>query len=231
MSKDEVDRYMGLKYPVLLEVIEEDGESLFGLKVPDLPGVWASGKTLEEAYRELMESKRLWFKTCIENGIDIPLPAHEERYSGKFVLRPGAALHMRLSQRAKHKKISLNQYVKGLLKNQIEWADLLEAVGNANRNLLSMLQKLEKEIASLRMRVDSMEESFSSVGNQVQRWDIYSVPVEPWNRSGVSVVTYGSGDYTAYAPLASEKDMQITYVAESPTVNWRFVEEEEAGRH
>lgn len=90
--------YMSLNYPVTVELYEEDGKQRFGLQIPDLQGVWADGKTIEEAYAELVETKKLWFETCLEKEIDIPEPISEKEYSGKFIVRLDPKLHMALSK-------------------------------------------------------------------------------------------------------------------------------------
>ena len=69
----------------------------------------AYGKTLEEAYASLVETKKLWFETCLEKEISIPEPISERNFSGKFILRLDPKLHMNLSKRAQRERISLNQ--------------------------------------------------------------------------------------------------------------------------
>jgi len=49
----------------------EDEEPYFG-EVPEIPGVWASGKTLEECRRNLAETLEDWLLFSIARGDPIP---------------------------------------------------------------------------------------------------------------------------------------------------------------
>ena len=52
------------------EIIEDD-EPFYG-EVPPLPGVWATGKTLEECRRNLAEAIEDWVLFSIAQGLPIP---------------------------------------------------------------------------------------------------------------------------------------------------------------
>jgi predicted RNase H-like HicB family nuclease len=67
---------------MLLEYIEEalnragyelidDEEPYYG-EVPDLPGVWASGKTLEQCRKKLREVIEGWIVVRLQRGLPIP---------------------------------------------------------------------------------------------------------------------------------------------------------------
>jgi predicted RNase H-like HicB family nuclease len=45
----------------------------FGVVVPDLPGCFSAGDTLDEAISNAQEAIDLWCETVIEDGKDIPL--------------------------------------------------------------------------------------------------------------------------------------------------------------
>ena len=54
--------------------IEPDDEThSFGVVVPDLPGCFSAGDTLDEAISNAQEAIDLWCETVIEDGKDIPL--------------------------------------------------------------------------------------------------------------------------------------------------------------
>lgn len=54
--------------------IEPDDEAhSFGVVVPDLPGCFSAGDTLDEAISNAQEAIDLWCETVIEDGKDIPL--------------------------------------------------------------------------------------------------------------------------------------------------------------
>ena len=51
-----------------------------------------------------------WIETKIEAGLNIPIPADTDKYSGKFVVRLPKSLHRRLVTEAGREGVSLNQY-------------------------------------------------------------------------------------------------------------------------
>jgi predicted HicB family RNase H-like nuclease len=166
-NKD-LEYYMSLNYPFTVELYKENGELRFGLQVPELQGVWADGKTVEEAYADLIETKRLWFETCLEKGVDIPEPVLEKDFSGKFILRLDPRLHRTLSERAQKSRISLNQYIRLLLEKQISNSDLIAEITQLRQFIAKQsetIEKLRKELATLEHRIGSLEEAFSSTGS------------------------------------------------------------------
>jgi len=48
-----------------------DEEPFYG-EVPELPGVWATGKTLEECRENLIQAVEDWVLFSIANGLPIP---------------------------------------------------------------------------------------------------------------------------------------------------------------
>ncbi|MBS97176.1 MAG: type II toxin-antitoxin system HicB family antitoxin [Oceanospirillaceae bacterium] len=72
-------------YPV---VIHQEGNSAYGVTVPDLPGCFSAGDTLEEAIGNVNEAIDLQLETLVEDGEDIPQASqleeltHQEEYSG-----------------------------------------------------------------------------------------------------------------------------------------------------
>lgn len=55
-----------MRYPILIE--PGDDTHAFGVVVPDLPGCFSAGDTLEEA----VES---WIECAVEEGLEIPKPS------------------------------------------------------------------------------------------------------------------------------------------------------------
>jgi len=51
--------------------IIKDEEPYYG-EIPDLQGVWASGKTLEDCRRNLAETVEDWILLSVTNGLPIP---------------------------------------------------------------------------------------------------------------------------------------------------------------
>src|SRR5579863_7035786 len=106
-----LDHYLNLKYPI--ELVED--EESFVASIPDLPGCFSYGDSVEEAIANLNATRRLWFQGAIESGAPIPEPTCVEDFSGKFVLRIPRTLHCSLDRESKKQGISLNQYLVHLL--------------------------------------------------------------------------------------------------------------------
>lgn len=157
-----LDYYMSLNYPVTVEEFEENGTLKFGLQIPDLLGVWASGATLMDAYAELNDTKRLWFETCIEKGVEIPEPVSDKDFSGKFILRLDPRLHMALHKAALKNKNSLNQQVRNLLEYQIEYTELLNSI----KTLVEKIESMNRNISLMDHRIKSVEQVLSSYYTQ-----------------------------------------------------------------
>lgn len=137
MKKD-LNYYLNLNYPITLSQDEENGKVYFEAEIPDLPGCGAHGETIEEALKKLDEAKKLWLEVSLERNLPIPEPASEDEFSGKFLLRIPARLHMQLTKAARKESMSLNQYIRSLLEKQIDINAVIEEI--------SILSKEVKEI-------------------------------------------------------------------------------------
>ncbi|HEX8521241.1 MAG TPA: type II toxin-antitoxin system HicB family antitoxin [Tepidisphaeraceae bacterium] len=62
-------------YPV---AIHKDPDSDYGVTVPDLPGCFSAGSTVDEAMLMTREAIELYLDTLVEDGKDIPLPSDVE---------------------------------------------------------------------------------------------------------------------------------------------------------
>ncbi len=63
-----------MKYPIAIE--PGDKRHAFGVDVPDLPGCFSAGDTLDEAIENAMEAIELWLETVIDDGGPVPEPGH-----------------------------------------------------------------------------------------------------------------------------------------------------------
>lgn len=61
-----------MRYPIAIE--PGDAKHAFGVVVPDLPGCFSAGDTLDEAVDNAKESIELWLETVIDDGGAIPEP-------------------------------------------------------------------------------------------------------------------------------------------------------------
>ncbi len=108
--------YLELKYPVTFEEAPEGG---YFVEIKDLPGCYAQGETIDEAYEMIDIARKMWLEVAYEDGLDIPLPRNEDEYSGKFNVRFPKSLHKKLDNLAVHEGVSLNQYLVSTLSHAV----------------------------------------------------------------------------------------------------------------
>ncbi len=63
---------MKLKYPIAIET--GDATTSFGVVVPDLPGCFSAGDTLDEAVENSKEAIALWIETVLDDNGAVPAP-------------------------------------------------------------------------------------------------------------------------------------------------------------
>ncbi len=61
-----------MKYPIAIE--PGDADHAYGVAVPDLPGCFSAGDTLDEAIDNAKEAIELWLETVLDDGGAIPEP-------------------------------------------------------------------------------------------------------------------------------------------------------------
>jgi predicted RNase H-like HicB family nuclease len=66
---------MTMYYPI---AIHKDPGSDYGVTVPDLPGCFSAGSTIDEAMLMAREAIELYLDTLVEDGRDIPTPSDIE---------------------------------------------------------------------------------------------------------------------------------------------------------
>lgn len=62
-----------MKYPIVIEPGDET--HAFGVIVPDLPGCFSAGDTLDEAFENAKEAIDGWLEVSFDDGLDIPKPS------------------------------------------------------------------------------------------------------------------------------------------------------------
>ena len=67
-----------MKFPIAIEPGDET--TAFGVVVPDLPGCFSAGDTLEAAYANAAEAIELWIETALDTGKTIPPPGNLARH-------------------------------------------------------------------------------------------------------------------------------------------------------
>lgn len=111
MKKD-MAYYMALPYR---EVIEADPAGGYVGYVAEWKGCITQAETKAELLDALDDAKKCWLTAALEEGLNIPEPAREEDFSGRFNLRIPKSLHKRLAMSAKAEGVSLNQLAMCLL--------------------------------------------------------------------------------------------------------------------
>ena len=61
-----------MKYPIAIEPVNDT--TAYGVVVPDLPGCFSAGDTLEEAIANAPKAIALWMEDAIERGVVAPAP-------------------------------------------------------------------------------------------------------------------------------------------------------------
>jgi antitoxin HicB len=167
MKKD-LSYYLSLNYPVTIIKDREDDKIYFEAEIPDLPGCGAHGESVEEALKRLDEAKKLWIEVSIERGLPIPEPTSEDEFSGKFLLRIPARLHMQLSKLAQNEGVSLNQYVRNSLEKQLDIITVLEKIIELSKEV----QEVKEIILEMRLK-ESLEFPVSTAESLLAAWILH----------------------------------------------------------
>jgi predicted RNase H-like HicB family nuclease len=62
-----------IRYPIAIE--PGTGTTAFGVVVPDLPGCFSAGDTLDDAMRGAEEAAAAWIDAALDGGVAIPDPS------------------------------------------------------------------------------------------------------------------------------------------------------------
>ncbi len=62
-----------MRYPILIE--QGTDTTAFGVVVPDLPGCFSAGDTLDEAVEAAREAAAAWIDTALDRGMPVPAPS------------------------------------------------------------------------------------------------------------------------------------------------------------
>ncbi len=66
-----------MRYPVVIE--PGNDESAYGVVVPDLPGCFSAGDSLDEALVQAQQAVGAWIDAALDAGTDIPAPTPLEQ--------------------------------------------------------------------------------------------------------------------------------------------------------
>ena len=76
-----LEEYMKLPYPI--EITPDKDEGGYVASHPDLKGCITCGQTIESATAALVDAKRAWLETALENGYEIPAPNNSDLHKLK----------------------------------------------------------------------------------------------------------------------------------------------------
>jgi predicted RNase H-like HicB family nuclease len=65
-----------MRYPITIE--QGSTSTAWGVVVPDLPGCFSAGDTLDDAMIQAEDAIAGWIEAAIDDGQDIPMPSHIE---------------------------------------------------------------------------------------------------------------------------------------------------------
>ena len=101
--------YIGLPYT--FEVTPDTSGTGYVVSVKERPGCLSQGDTIAKAMDRVREAMELWFSVCIQDGLAIPEPGDNDKFSGRFVLRLPKTIHRAVAQAAERDGTSLNMYI------------------------------------------------------------------------------------------------------------------------
>ncbi len=70
-----------MRYPIFIE--PGTAHSAFGVVVPDLPGCFSAGDTLDDALDAAKEAAAAWIDAALDNGTPIPSPSPVETIASR----------------------------------------------------------------------------------------------------------------------------------------------------
>jgi antitoxin HicB len=108
--KTQVEYYLKLPYTMTVKYQDEQG-GYYVAGFLELPDLTMTGKTREEAIRELLIEAPEWFESNIKSGYKIPLPSQPSRYSGRINFRMPKHLHETVAALSEREGVSINQFL------------------------------------------------------------------------------------------------------------------------
>jgi antitoxin HicB len=156
--KKTLDYYMTLRYPIeITEIPAEEGGGISAC-IPMLGrySCVADGEKIQEAVDNLKEIKKDLFQDLLDRDIAIPepIPPKEFEFSGRFLVRMPANLHMRIAEKAEVQGESLNKYIVNALSADIERTKM--------DSIRELLVYLTKSVESLKAQINSYQIPFTT---------------------------------------------------------------------
>jgi antitoxin HicB len=129
--KKKVQYYMNLPYTMTVKRYDDQGVYFLAGFV-ELPDLFMTGETPEEAVKELLAEKPEYFEECIKRGFKIPISARAQKYSGKLNFRMPKRLHEKVAAMAENEGVSINQYLLSVVSEAVGSDKVLSLSKNAS---------------------------------------------------------------------------------------------------
>lgn len=107
----DLDKYMNLNYPLVVQQIVDEGTHFYKVSIAELPGFAIYADNMSEIDEEVEDAKKEWFVAQNDLGREIPLPNTENQKSGRITLRIPKTLHTELETNAENDGVTLNSYL------------------------------------------------------------------------------------------------------------------------
>lgn len=104
----EIERLRKLPYTY---VTRQDDDGSWFAQIKELRGCITVGANRDDALAMLDDALIAWLEGALEDGVAIPEPEEDRRFSGRFVIRVAHSMHRTLSERAEREGVSLNSLV------------------------------------------------------------------------------------------------------------------------
>ena len=109
-----------MRYPV---VLHKDPDSDYGVTVPDVPGCYSAGSTVDEALQSAKEAVECHLEGLLRDGENIPQPSAIEQHQGNADFVGGTWAYVdidlsRLDSKVKRINITLTERVLTLIDEQ-----------------------------------------------------------------------------------------------------------------
>lgn len=184
IEKKPLDYYLSLNYPIVFH-LNEDGS--YTAEIRELPGCVTQGETLAETAENIQDARKLWIETAYDFQDKIPLPATDNSYSGKTLLRMPRSLHQKLAENAEVEGISLNQYLIHLLSEQNSSQEIIRLITNKIENMTTKGIKKGKTI-TLTDVIDDIPDGTEIIVeipqnqliNQAEKWQKLEAGIGIW---------------------------------------------------
>jgi predicted RNase H-like HicB family nuclease len=108
-----------LKKPYTRVLVPDAESGTFTAQVLEFPGCVAQGNNPAEAYERLEAAAESWIEAALEMHQEIPQPATDAQFGGKFALRLPRSLHRQAAQLAELDGTSLNQFIVATLAEKV----------------------------------------------------------------------------------------------------------------